>query len=69
LQFLVGQQWLVLIDAAGETLFVHRNSKRTKPEEIESSVAEGKQILANFFEAQNSVRPAIPPPMPASMPS
>jgi hypothetical protein len=69
MQFLVGQQWLVLIDAAGDTLFVHRTSKRTKPEEIESSVAEGKQILATFFEAQNSARPATPPPMPASMPS
>jgi hypothetical protein len=68
MQFLVGLPWLVLIDADGDTLFVHRTSKRTKPEEIEASVAEGKQILAKFFEAQNSGRPVTPPPMPPPMP-
>ena len=67
-QFLEGQQRPVSIDANGDTLFVHRTSRRAKPEEIEAYVAEGKQILAKFFEAQGSTRP-IPPPLPPPMPS
>ena len=57
------------LDGAGDTLFVHRTSRRAKPEQIESYVAEGKQILAKFFEAQNSGRPTAPPPLPPPMPS
>jgi hypothetical protein len=67
-QFLEGQQRPLSIDAAGNTVFVHRTSRRAKPEEIESYVAEGKQILAKFFEAQNSTRPTSPPPLPPPMP-
>jgi hypothetical protein len=52
------------IDAAGDTLFAHRTSRRAKPEEIESFIAEAKQILAQFFQAQNSRPPAMPPPLP-----
>lgn len=69
IQFLEQQQRALSIDAAGDTLFVHRTSKRAKPEEIEAYVAEGKQILARFFEAQNSGRPATPPPLPPPLPS
>jgi hypothetical protein len=69
LQFLEQQQRALSIDAAGDTLFVHRTSKRAKPEEIEAYVAEGKQILAKFFEAQNSGRPVAPPPLPPPLPA
>lgn len=68
IQFLE-QQPPLLIDAAGDTLFVHRTSKRAKPEEIESFVAEGKQLLAKFFEAQSSGRPVAPPPLPPPLPA
>ena len=69
LQFLEQQQRPLSVDAAGDTLFVHRTSRRAKPEEIEAYVAEGKQILAKFFEAQSSVRPPAPPPLPPPLPS
>jgi hypothetical protein len=69
LQFFEGQERPLTIDAAGDTLFAHRTSKRAKPEELEAYVAEGKQILATFFEAQNSGRPATPPPLPPPLPS
>jgi hypothetical protein len=69
IQFLEQQQRPLSIDAAGDTLFVHRTSKRAKPEEIEAYVAEGKQILAQFFEAQNSGRATAPPPLPPPLPS
>ena len=69
IQFLEQQQRPLSIDAAGDTLFVHRTSKRAKPEEVESFVTEGKQILAKFFEAQSSGRPVAPPPLPPPLPS
>jgi hypothetical protein len=69
LQFLEQQQRPLSIDAAGDTLFAHRTSRRAKPEEYEAYIAEGKQILAKFFEAQNSVRAATPPPRPPPLPS
>jgi hypothetical protein len=69
LQFFEAQERPLSIDAAGDTLFAHRTSRRAKPEELEAYVAEGKQILAKFFEAQNSGRPAIPPPLPPPLPS
>jgi hypothetical protein len=69
LQFFERQERPLTIDAAGDTLFAHRTSKRAKPEELEAYVAEGKQILANFFEAQNSAGPATPPPLPPPLPS
>jgi hypothetical protein len=69
LQFLEQQQRPLSIDAAGETLFAHRTSRRAKPEEFEAYIAEGKQILAKFFEAQNSAGPATPPPLPPPLPS
>jgi hypothetical protein len=65
LQFLERPERPFTIDAAGDTLFVHRSGRRAKPEELESYVAEGKQVLAAFFEAQNSRRPAGPPPLPS----
>jgi hypothetical protein len=68
IQFLEQQQRPLLLDAAGDALFAHRTSKRAKPEEIEAYVAEGKQILSKFFEAQSSGRPAAPPPLPPPMP-
>jgi hypothetical protein len=67
IQFLEQQQRALSIDSAGDTLFVHRTSKRAKPEELEAYVAEGKQILGKFFEAQTSSRPA-PPPLPPPLP-
>jgi hypothetical protein len=69
IQFLEQQQRALSIDTGGDTLFVHRTSKRAKPEEIEAYVAGGKQILAKFFEGQTSGRPAAPPPLPPPLPS
>ncbi len=72
LQFFEGQEGPLTIDAAGDTVFAHRTSRRAKPEELEAYVAEGKQILARFFEAQNSgqpATPATPPPLPPPLPS
>jgi hypothetical protein len=69
LQFFEGQVRPLTIDAAGDTLFAHRTSRRAKPEELEAYVAEGKQILAKFFEGQTSSRPAAPPPLPPPLPS
>jgi hypothetical protein len=69
LQFFERQERPLTIDAAGDTLFAHRTSRRAKPEEIESYVAEAKQILAQFFEAQQSRPPVSPPPLPPPMPS
>lgn len=69
IQFLERKQGSLAIDAAGDTLFVHRTAKRAKPEEIEAYVAEGKEILAQFFDAQNSSRSMVaPPPLPPPMP-
>ena len=65
LQFFERQERLLTIDAAGDTLLAHRTSRRAKPEQIEAYIAEGKQILALFFEAQNSRRPPMPPPLPS----
>jgi hypothetical protein len=69
LQFFEGQERPLTIDAAGDTLFAHRTSRRAKPEELEAYVAEGKQILAKFFEAQHSGGAATPPPLPPPLPS
>lgn len=68
LQFLAQQQLPLSIDAGGDTLFVHRTSRRAKPEEIEAYVAEGKQILAKFFEGQRSGGRPSPPPLPPPLP-
>jgi hypothetical protein len=68
LQFLERQERALTIDAAGDTLFAHRTSRRAKPEEYEAYVAEAKQILAQFFEAQNSRPSAAPPPLPPPLP-
>lgn len=65
LQFFERLKQPITIDAAGDTLFAHRSGRRAKPEELESYVAEAKEILALFFEAQNSQRPAMPPPLPS----
>jgi hypothetical protein len=64
LQFFEQQQRPLIIDAAGDTLFAHRTSRRAKPEEIQAYVDEAKQILAQFFQAQTSRGPAMPPPLP-----
>jgi hypothetical protein len=68
LQFFEGQERPLTIDAAGDTVFAHRTSRRAKPEELEGYVAEGKQILAKFFEAQSSSRSSTPPPLPPPLP-
>lgn len=65
LAFLERQERPLTIDAAGNTLFAHRTSRRAKPEQVEAFIAEGKQILAQFFEAQNSRVPTAPPPLPS----
>lgn len=67
IQFLEQQQGPLSLDAFGDTLFVHRARKVAKPGEIEAFIAEGKQILGKFFEAQTSGRPA-PPPLPPPLP-
>jgi hypothetical protein len=59
------QRQALTVDAAGDTLFLHRSNRRVKPEELESHIAEAKNVLALFFEAQNSQRTASPPPLPA----
>jgi len=64
LQFFEQRQALT-IDSAGDILFLHRANRRIKPEEIESHLAEAKNVLALFFEAQNSGRPIVPPPLPS----
>lgn len=51
------------VDAAGDTVFVYRTAQRAKPEQLEAYIAAGKQVLAQFFEAQKS-RPSGPPPLP-----
>lgn len=62
------QQPALTIDAAGDLLFAHRSGRRAKPEQIESYVAEGKKIIALFFEAGNAAPPAMPPAMPPPLP-
>lgn len=59
------QRQALTVDAAGDTLFVHRSNRRVKPDELESHIAEAKNVLALFFEAQNSQRPPTPPPLPS----
>jgi hypothetical protein len=64
LQFFDQRQALT-VDAAGDTLFVHRANRRIKPEELESQLAEAKNVLALFFDAQNSGGSIAPPPLPS----
>jgi hypothetical protein len=68
LQFFEQRQALT-VDSAGDTLFLHRANRRTKPDQVESLIAEAKQVLALFFEAQNSAASISPPPMPPPLPS
>lgn len=51
MQFLEQQEHLT-IEVAGDLMFTYRAYHRPKPEQLESFIAEGKQILALFFEAQ-----------------
>jgi hypothetical protein len=65
LQFFEQRQALT-IDSSGDTLFLHRANRRIKPEELEAHIAEAKNVLALFFEAQNSGTGSIvPPPLPS----
>ena len=63
------QRKALTIDSAGDTLFLHRANRRIKPEEREAHIAEAKNVLALFFEAQNSQPSIAPPPMPPSLPT
>jgi hypothetical protein len=63
------QRKALTIDSAGDTLFLHRANRRIKPEELESHIAEAKNVLALFFEAQNSQPSIAPPPMPPPLPA
>jgi hypothetical protein len=63
------QRKALTVDSAGDTLFLHRANRRIKPEEIESHIAEAKNVLALFFEAQNSQPSIAPPPMPPPLPA
>lgn len=64
LQFFEQRQALT-VDAGGDTLFLHRSNRRVKPDELEAHIAEARNVLALFFEAQNAQRPPAPPPLPS----
>lgn len=63
------QRKALTVDSAGDTLFLHRANRRIKPEEIGSQIAEAKNVLALFFEAQNSQPSIAPPPIPPPLPA
>lgn len=51
------------ISGAGDLLWVHREKRRVKPEELGGFVTEARQTFALFADTQRSAAP-VPPPLP-----